>query len=252
MTADRKGMANTATREAAPSKPKSSRQVVSTAGPPKSHSARIFLLSPANSGGPKGRLIASDEARFLLAQRLRREGAPIGEVFSFISGLYFRGKLAYARAFAQVPDGVPGAFVITAGRGLVPPEQRITLAEMREMSEIPVDATDARYRSPLERDTKMLREYFTDDCQVVLLGSIATPKYVEPLLGVFGERLLFPADFVGRDDMSRGGLMLRCARAGVELRYVPVGTAVRRGCRPPKLIQADGRLDSRNEMFPRS
>jgi hypothetical protein len=72
-------------------------------------------------------------------------------------------------------------------------------------------------------------------CEAVLLGSIATPKYVEPLLSVFGERLLFPAEFVGRGDMSRGGLMLRCQRAGTELTYIPVGNALRHGQRPPKL-----------------
>ena len=70
---------------------------------------------------------------------------------------------------------------------------------------------------------------------MVLLGSIATGKYVDPLLAVLGERLLFPADFVGRGDMSRGGLLLRCARAGTELAYVGVRDAVRRGPRPPRL-----------------
>jgi hypothetical protein len=35
--------------------------------------------------------------------------------------------------------------------------------------------------------------------------------------------------------MSRGGLLLRCARAGTELPYVGVRDAVRRGPRPPRL-----------------
>ena len=69
----------------------------------------------------------------------------------------------------------------------------------------------------------------------MLLGSIATGKYVDPLLAVLGERLRFPADFVGRGDMSRGGLLLRCARAGTELTYVAVRDAARRGPRPPRL-----------------
>src|SRR5438477_13153763 len=72
-------------------------------------------------------------------------------------------------------------------------------------------------------------------CEIVLLGSIATPKYVEPLLGIFGERLLFPSEFVGRGDMSRGGLLLRCLREQVELKYVPVNGTVRNGTRPAKL-----------------
>ena len=72
-------------------------------------------------------------------------------------------------------------------------------------------------------------------CEVVLLGSIATAKYVEPLLAIFGERLLFPSAFVGRGDMSRGGLMLRSVREDAELAYEPVSSAVLHGPRPPKL-----------------
>jgi hypothetical protein len=40
--------------------------------------------------------------------------------------------------------------------------------------------------------------------------------------------------------MSRGGLLLRCARAGEELTYVPVQGAVRHGPRPPKLTPIKG------------
>ena len=70
---------------------------------------------------------------------------------------------------------------------------------------------------------------------MVLLGSVASPKYVDVLTAIFGERLKFPIDFVGRGDMSRGGLLLRQAREGVELPYVPVIGAVLHGARPPKL-----------------
>ena len=76
------------------------------------------------------------------------------------------------------------------------------------------------------------------ECRIVLLGSVATDKYVEPLLAVFGPRLLFPAEFAGRGDMSRGGLMLRAARTGVELGYVPAAEARRHGPRPPRLPRA--------------
>ena len=69
----------------------------------------------------------------------------------------------------------------------------------------------------------------------MLLGSVASPKYVDILIGIFGERLRFPVDFVGRGDMSRGGLLLRKAREGVELPYVPVAGAVLHGSRPPRL-----------------
>jgi hypothetical protein len=73
------------------------------------------------------------------------------------------------------------------------------------------------------------------ECDVVLLGSIATPKYTDVLLDVFGTQLRFPVDFVGRGDMSRGGLLLRRAAAGEELDYAPVAGAVVHGSRPPRL-----------------
>jgi len=201
----------------------------------KSPPRRIFLLSPANAAGIRARIVASENASFELAMRLRSEGAPLGEVFSFISGLYFRGKLAYAQRFAEARNGIPGAFVITASGGLIPPETMITAEELAAISAASISTTDRRYREPLERDARAIYEKAGPKCEVVLLGSIATPKYVEPLMGIFGERLLFPIEFVGRGDMSRGGLMLRSARSGEELTYVPVASAVRHGPKPPKL-----------------
>ena len=180
-------------------------------------------------------MVLNDRAQFNLAVKLRREGAPLGELYSFMSGLYFRGKLAYAKAFETPPTGVPGSLVITSGFGLVPPEAIIGVEQLRQMATVPVDAADARYREPLERHARILDEVAGPDCSFVLLGSVATTKYLEPLSNVFGDRLLFPSEFAGRGDMSRGGLMLRCARAGEELTYIPVGTATRHGPRPPKL-----------------
>jgi hypothetical protein len=172
---------------------------------------------------------------FELAVKLRREGAPLGEVFSFVSGLYFRGKLAYARAFATPPPGVSGVLVITPGRGLLPPETIVTLDELRRIASVPVNAGELRYRTPLERDARMLAGAAGPACDIILLGSVATAKYLEPLFAAFGERLLFPEAFIGRGDMSRGGLMLRCARAGAELAYIPAGRATHHGPRPPGL-----------------
>jgi hypothetical protein len=198
---------------------------------------RIFLLSPANAAGLRANLIVRDGAKLPLAQRLRETGVTLGEVFAFISGLYFRGKLTYAKAFVDPPQGLAGVYVITACGGLVPADTVLTTERLREISAVPIDAGNPRYRQPLERDARLLLELIGENCEVVLLGSVATPKYVEPLLGIFGERLLFPAEFVGRGDMSRGGLMLRCAREGVQLTYVPVGNAVRHGAKPPKLAK---------------
>lgn len=180
-------------------------------------------------------MIMSENAHFILARRLRHDGLPIGELFSFISGLYFRGKLAYAQTFASPPSGLSGVFVIAAGRGLVSPDTLVTHDELLEISGVPVEATDPRYRGPLDRDARDLLEKAGKNCEVVLLGSIATSKYVEPLLKIFDQRLLFPSAFVGRGDMSRGGIMLRSAREAVELSYEPVISAIRHGPRPPKL-----------------
>jgi len=196
---------------------------------------RVFLLSPANSGGERMALVLSPGARFGLARAVQGEGAPLCDVFRFASGLYFRGKLAYALAFARPPHGVPGALVIAPGAGLVPPGACVRARDLLFFASVPVDARDARFRGPLERDARSIAERLGTSDEVVLLGSIASDKYVEPLLGVLGERLLFPVDFVGRGDMSRGGLMLRSVRAGVELAYAPVRGAVRHGPKPPRL-----------------
>jgi hypothetical protein len=196
---------------------------------------RVFVLSPAHSGGERAGMLLSGRAQFELAQKLRGEGAPLGEVFAFISGLYFRGKLAYSEAFAAPPPGVPGALVIAPGRGLLPPAWPVTLDDMREMASVRVDAANPRYREPLERDARILARLAGPRSSIVLLGSVATAKYIEPLLAIFGERLLFPAAFAGRGDMSRGGLLLRAARSGIELEYAPVAGAARHGPRPPKL-----------------
>jgi hypothetical protein len=198
--------------------------------------SRIFLLSPAQSGGPRAQLLLNPRAGFDLARRLQGpHGAPLGQVFAFLSGLYFRGKLAYAEAFAQPPRGVPGVLVITPGSGLVPAETPIDAARLSAFAEVPIDAGERRYLEPLLRDALLIAGQGRGRPEIVLLGSIASGKYVEPLLSVFGERLLFPSDFVGRGDMSRGGLLLRCVDAGTELAYVPVAGASRHGARPPRL-----------------
>jgi hypothetical protein len=198
--------------------------------------SRIFLLSPAHCGGERARLFISSRAEFELARQVRSpEGAPIGDVFSFLSGLYFRGKLAYAREFAAPPTGVPGALVITPNEGLRSPDERMTIARLKRFARGDIDESKRSYRQPLLRDARLIAEAAGETCEIVLLGSVASGKYVDVLTKVFGDRLLFPISFVGRGDMSRGGLMLRCARSGVELDYVPVAGAVRHGPRPPKL-----------------
>jgi hypothetical protein len=198
---------------------------------------RVFLLSPAYAGGGRARMIMSERAQFDLARRLRsKRGATIAEVFTFLSGLYFRGKIAYASVFAQPFAGSSGVFVITPTRGLVDAGMRMTIDDLREFAEIKIDENDPRYRKPLEQSVQRLAKRLSAQADVVLLGSIATGKYVDVLLANFQERLRFPGDFVGRGDMSRGGLMLRCAVDRQELEYISVAGAVLNGKRPPKLV----------------
>lgn len=196
---------------------------------------RVFLLSPARLDGRRAEILLSERAAFPLAERLRREGATLGEVFAFLSGLYFRGKLTYATAFGCGPEGCAGAYVITSCRGLRLPSEPTTIGDLRELAATPIDPDEPRYREPLLRDARFVAEALEEEDEVVLLGSIATAKYVELLASAFGERLRFPAEFVGRGDMSRGGLLLRATAAGRELAYAPIAGAERRGRRPPRL-----------------
>jgi hypothetical protein len=200
-------------------------------------SGKVFLLSPANAGGARARLLLSATSELELVVRLRRTGAPLGEIFSFMSSLYFRGKLTYSQRFAAPPTGTPGVLVITPSRGLVAPEHMVTLADLEEMTRGEVHHENESYYRPLMRDAQLLMERLEAETKVVLLGSIATPKYVKPLLEIFGERLMFPAEFVGIGDMSRGGLLLRSFREETELKYVPI--------RGAELSTAKGKLGER-------
>ncbi len=180
----------------------------------------IFLLSPANASGIRGQRLLGADAKSQLAERLRQSGAPLGEVYQFISSLYFRGKLEYAEQFKNPPPEAPGVHIIT-GAGLMLPETVVTLDDLRRISETPIDADNSHYRLPLDRDLLELRERAGSETDVILLGSIATSKYVKPLLAVFGGRLLFPEVFLGRGDMSRGSLLLRCCSTATPLVYLP-------------------------------
>jgi len=210
--------------------------------------SRVFLLSPAHCGGQRAALVLNERAQFDLARRLRDSaGAALGEVFSFLSGLYFRGKLAYAQAFARPPSGMAGVYVITSTDGLELPDAAVRLDRLRRFAEVDIHARDERYRVPLVRHAQRLARSLGPGGEVVLLGSIATGKYILPLQEVLGPRLYFPSEFVGRSDMSRGSLLLHHARSQVELDYsrVPGAASVRgakRATNPPFL---PGCLDSR-------
>src|SRR5262245_23223719 len=171
-------------------------------------SPRVVLLSPASCSAKRCQHLLDDSAAFELALRMRSGAAPLGEVFTFMSALYFRGKLTYARRFATPPEGCPGVLVITPNRGLLVPETPITIDDLRAFARVPIDPGDRRYATPLRDDARDLRARLPRDAEIVLLGSIATPKYVDVLLATLRRALLFPSEFVGRGDMSRGGLLL--------------------------------------------
>lgn len=181
---------------------------------------RVFLLSPAHSGGKRAAMLIRPGASFELARQVQTGAATLGDVFTFCSGLYFRGKLTYARHFAAPPPGLPGVLVITPSRGLLSPDTMIGPAELAEFAAVAVDSRESRFTAPLQRSGKQLAA--TDALEAVLLGSVATGKYLDTLLPIFGERLTYPREFAGRGDMSRGALLLRATAAGKELLYDPV------------------------------
>jgi hypothetical protein len=195
---------------------------------------RIFLLSPATTEGLRAQQLTSPRARFGAAERYRSpEGVTIAEAFTFMSSLYFRGKIGYARHFAAPPpelalgSGDDGILVIAPGFGLVPPSWRITSEEMKKLRRTPVDLKSRAYCAPMKKHVEQLRD-LAPAAWVVLLGSIATGKYVDLLLPTLGDRLLFPRDFAGAGDMKRGGMLLRAAREDRELAYVTLAAPRRR------------------------
>jgi len=182
--------------------------------------SRVFLLSPAHAGGRRAKMLFHPGAPFSLAERLRTVGVPLAEAFSFMSPLYFRGKLLYASTFAKAPAGIPGGLVITPCRGLLPPQTIVGMEELAEISEERVAVDNPKYRDPLVRDLGLLAQAIDSQVRVVLLGSIATRKYIPLLLETLGDRLVVPREFVGLGNMSRGALLMRCSRDRRELEYI--------------------------------
>jgi len=181
----------------------------------------VFLLSPATLGGIRAKQFTSPRAKFDAAVQYRSpEGVPIALAFAFMSALYFRGKIAYALHFG----GIENTFVITPGFGLVPPHWPLNAERMKKMQKTDVDANSRAYAKPLRETANALAAELDADAQVILLGSVATGKYVDVLWPIFGNRLRFPSSFAGLGDMSRGGLMLRAVRTNRELEYTTLDT----------------------------
>jgi hypothetical protein len=181
---------------------------------------RVFFLSPAHSGGKRAAMLIRPGATFELARQVQIGAARLGDVFAFCSGLYFRGKLTYANRFADPANDFSKVQIITSSRGLVAAETLVGIRDLSEFAEIPVHPKEPRFTDPLRRSIEEMATLAS--CEVILLGSVATGKYIDTLLPILGERLLFPLDFAGRGDMSRGALLLRSAAEGKELAYVPI------------------------------
>lgn len=186
---------------------------------------RVFVLSPANCNGLRAHWVLRKNSRSELARRLRQEGVPLGEVFSFLSALYFRGKLAYAQAYATPPPNCPGILIITPTAGLVPHDAVIRTAKLRGFSRGRIHLKSTRYCASLRHSARKLALQVGAECELVLLGSLATGKYLDILAPIFGSRLRVPAEFIGRGDMSRGGLLLRCVRTNQQLSYIDAADA---------------------------
>jgi len=179
----------------------------------------IFLLSPAKLNGKRGKMLFNPDARFELASALRSpEGAALGDVYSFVSGLYFRGKATYAAQFAS-PKTPPGVWVITPGGGLCELGERVTLSRLEGWQRVLLSDDNPQFTAPLTRHVSELADAVSGDIRFVLLGSVASKKYVVPLLEVLGPRLFYPSAFEGLGDMSRGAMLLRHAQEGRELDY---------------------------------
>jgi hypothetical protein len=197
--------------------------------------SRIFLLSPANMAGVRAKLLLNPLAPFALARQLRTAGLPVADVFTFTSGLYFRGKISYARHFASASRG-DVIRIITSNQGLIDPATVVRSKDIVAFGRNNIDPLDPKYHEPLRRDARLLAERISRG-PVIFLGSIATPKYRHVLLDVFGDRLVFPIDFVGRGDMSRGGLLLKAVREDRELPYQKVADAIYTGRRAAKISE---------------
>src|SRR5678815_3668029 len=104
------------------------------------------------------------------------------------------------------------------------------------------------YRAALRRSARELVTQIGTECEIVLLGSVATGKYLDILAPIFGSRLRIPAEFVGLGDMSRGGLLLRCVRENRQLNYIDAASVTTPGPKRSRVISSN--TGSLSEMSP--
>ena len=138
---------------------------------------QVFLLSPAYCGGRRASILLNPDSEATTTLEMRAGRLSLGRAFAFMSGLYFRGKLTYAQRFGET-------LIITPTRGLQPPDLPFSLALLREFAVGDVSLDSPEYRTALERDVVALAARIGRKAQVILLGSVASGKYVDVLLPI--------------------------------------------------------------------
>jgi hypothetical protein len=107
----------------------------------------------------------------------------------------------------------------------------LPLSRLRGFARVPISKRNPLYRRSLRRDLSKLTAQLEADCEIILLGSIASSRYLDILSEALGPRLKVPLDFVGMGDMQRGALLLRCIRENRELSYIEAAAIAARGLR---------------------
>jgi hypothetical protein len=135
-------------------------------------------------------------------------------VFNFVSGLYFRGLTTRRlRKPSTTLASSPRRQAWAHGTA-------VRLDDLARYAAVSIGVGESAIACRSSGCRRLARGLSPGD-EVVLLGSIATPKYLAILEPIFGDRLRVPRDFIGRGDMSRGTLLLRAVRAASELEYIP-------------------------------
>ena len=110
----------------------------------------------------------------------------------FFSISHFDRPIIDANAWKLEIDGLvkkPMSLTLADLKARPRKETVFTVEQFRYMASVPVDSADARYRLPLENACRTLDEIAGPNCDFVLLGSVATLKYLEPMFAALAARI---------------------------------------------------------------
>ena len=145
------------------------------------HPSRVFLLSPANCGGLRARMMLSPTAQFdagAAAAERRRRAARRGLQLRQRPVLPRQARVrAAVRAAAGSRRPVVGRRRARHHAERGPARRRHGASRSRRSGHSrtgDIDLRNAAYRVPLEQSATALRDAIGPDCEVVLLGSIAS------------------------------------------------------------------------------